>query len=391
METAAIFFGYFVNTFLILAPVLLVGLFLSGLMHILISREQVLELIGRNDLRSSIMAAFAGIPVPLCSSSVLPVVSELRKKGASKPACASFLVTAPEIGVDSIPITYALLGPLVAIFRPVASFFSGIATSIMILVLDGKNPDAPPDADTGGEKCCHQGMSEEDYIGFSGIRDSVSASFGGFIHRAGFANQGSRSGPRVEHMVEESRRKQSPAPLGKILRKVSRHAFVEQMDEILYPLFIGILAGGVLVVALPSDLSAYGISGPVPYFLLLFAGVPVYICASATPIAAALVFLLSGPATNTGTIAVLSRQFGWRFTSIYVSSIAVASLVSGVLFDLILIKAGWSVSAWMGGALGGVTGFIQIAAFIAVMAIAVWRTGKNPKFIALVQRARGIF
>lgn len=367
--------GYLSGTFLVLAPVFLFGLFLSGLMRVLISREQVLGVMGGNDLRSSVAAALAGVPVPLCSCSVLPVVSELRSKGASKPACASFLITAPETGVDSIPVTYALLGPFMAVFRPLASFISAIVTSIMVMTFDrGEAASAAP-AEEGGGHCCGAGGEEDDYVGFSELARSARFSLSRLLGRR---NVSDPFGQRT-------------ARLRTILANASRRAFVEQMDMILYPLLIGVVAGAAIVALFPADLSAYGVTGYVQYLVLLAAGVPVYICATATtPIAAALVlkgvspgaalvFLLSGPATNTATIAVLGRQFGWRFTGVYVSSICVTAVVTGALLDLALIATGFSVVASEGGLMGGMVGAVQVAGLIAFAAIAAWRIASGRK------------
>ncbi|MCY4047510.1 MAG: permease [Candidatus Dadabacteria bacterium] len=367
--------GYLSGTFLVLAPVFLFGLFLSGLMRVLISREQVLGVMGGNDLRSSVAAALAGVPVPLCSCSVLPVVSELRSKGASKPACASFLITAPETGVDSIPVTYALLGPFMAVFRPLASFISAIVTSIMVMTFDrGEAASAAP-AEEGGGHCCGAGGEEDDYVGFSELARSARFSLSRLLGRRNVSDPFG----------------QKTARLRTILANASRRAFVEQMDMILYPLLIGVVAGAAIVALFPADLSAYGVTGYVQYLVLLAAGVPVYICATATtPIAAALVlkgvspgaalvFLLSGPATNTATIAVLGRQFGWRFTGVYVSSICVTAVVTGALLDLALIATGFSVVASEGGLMGGMVGAVQVAGLIAFAAIAAWRIASGRK------------
>jgi hypothetical protein len=89
--------------------------------------------------------------------------------------------------------------------------------------------------------------------------------------------------------------------------------------------------------------------------LMLIVGIPLYICASAsTPIAAALilkgvspgaalVFLLSGPATNMASLAVLAGTLGRRASIIYLSSIAVCSVCFGLVVDQ--IYANWGISA----------------------------------------------
>lgn len=88
---------------------------------------------------------------------------------------------------------------------------------------------------------------------------------------------------------------------------------------------------------------------------MLLVGIPLYICASAsTPIAAALilkgispgaalVFLLAGPATNAATVTLVGRFWGRTATTVYLVSIAVCSLVLGVLTDLLYQLAGWDI------------------------------------------------
>jgi membrane protease subunit HflK len=80
---------------------------------------------------------------------------------------------------------------------------------------------------------------------------------------------------------------------------------------------------------------------------MLAVGIPMYICASgSTPIAAALVlkglspgaalvFLLAGPATNIGSLAIISSFLGRRVTVIYLSTIVVLSLALGGLLDAV--------------------------------------------------------
>lgn len=52
---------------------------------------------------------------------MIPVAIELRRLGASAPATAAFLVETPETDVDSVSVSYALLGPVLAIYRPITA------------------------------------------------------------------------------------------------------------------------------------------------------------------------------------------------------------------------------------------------------------------------------
>ena len=122
-------------SFLLLAPMLILGLFLSGLIHVFISREAILRWLREDSLKSVSTSAAVGVPVPLCSCSVVPVVAEMRNKGASRSSCMSFLITAPETGADSILVTNAFFGFIAAIVRPVISFITAVVAGIFCIGL----------------------------------------------------------------------------------------------------------------------------------------------------------------------------------------------------------------------------------------------------------------
>ena len=144
IEATGQFFDFLWLSFLLLAPMLLLGLFLSGLIHVFISRQAVLRWLRHESLKSVTTAAAVGVPIPLCSCSVVPVVAEMRRKGASRSSCMSFLITAPETGADSILVTNAFFGWLVAVVRPVISFITAVVAGIFCigLIRDDRDDDA---------------------------------------------------------------------------------------------------------------------------------------------------------------------------------------------------------------------------------------------------------
>ena len=83
------------------------------------------SILGRGRFSSVFKAAFLGIPVPLCSCGVLPAAVSLKKQGANSGATTAFLIATPESGVDSIAITYALLGPIMAVIPTGCRLFDG--------------------------------------------------------------------------------------------------------------------------------------------------------------------------------------------------------------------------------------------------------------------------
>ncbi len=75
----AAFFDLLWSSFLLVAPLLLLGLLLSGLIHVFISRKAILRWLRDDSLKSVTTSAAIGVPVPLCSCSVVPVVAEMRR------------------------------------------------------------------------------------------------------------------------------------------------------------------------------------------------------------------------------------------------------------------------------------------------------------------------
>lgn len=276
------------------APFLLVGLALSALLAGSFPRARVERLLGGPGIGPVVRAALIGVPLPLCSCGVIPAAISLRRHGASRGATVSFLVSTPETGVDSIAISYALLGPLIAVARPVAAFVSAIVAGVAVGRGDGPDAAAAP-----------PGAPAEP-------PDAASRA------RAGIA-----------------------------------HAVDEILGEIGPWLLGGVLLAGLLAEVLPDDFFARVPGGEIVSMLVMLAvGIPLYICASAsTPVAAsliakglspgaALVFLLVGPATNIATILIVAREMGRRVVVIYLAVLAGASLLFGLALNALWARFG---------------------------------------------------
>lgn len=67
-----------------MAPYLLLGFFLAGLMHEFIPRQVYANYLSKPNFRSVFLAALFGVPLPLCSCGVLPTAMGLRREGRSK-------------------------------------------------------------------------------------------------------------------------------------------------------------------------------------------------------------------------------------------------------------------------------------------------------------------
>jgi uncharacterized protein len=123
-----------------------------------------------------------------------------------------------------------------------------------------------------------------------------------------------------------------------------RFVFKELIPDIGFWLLLGLLLSGLIVALMPPELLTTLPGGPfVQMLFALLLGIPLYICAAAsTPLAAALlmkgmapgaalVLLLTGPATNLASAIVISRHLGKAGTALYLGGVALGSLLCGIL------------------------------------------------------------
>ncbi len=414
MDQLIVFLDFLWNSFLLLGPMLLLGLFLAGLIHVFISRDAVLRWLHRDSLKSVASSAAIGVPMPLCSCSVVPVVAEMRRKGASRSACMSFLITAPETGADSILVTNAFFGPVAAVVRPVISFITGVMAGIFCIgmVRDGDAPEpVPADGGHGHDHGHDHDHHDHDHDhshktlipGDDDCYISPATLRAFFVTWLGRLNQGigqARSMTWIKPDFyreflsipepaapprDEAGRDLGDLSFTTVCKHILRYGFVEVADDILFALLVGVILGGLLYLAIPDNLMAYEYARWLSYPVMVLVGVPLYICASAsTPIAAALVakgfspgaalvFLMTGPATNTGTIAIVASQFGARFASVYVGSVVVVTVALGIAVDLLMIAFGLSLAVNLDASDSPAVAVIQWTGALGLFALMFWR------------------
>jgi uncharacterized membrane protein YraQ (UPF0718 family)/copper chaperone CopZ len=275
-----------------MAPWLMFGFLIAGILHVFFPEGKINRLLGRSNIRSVIRATLIGIPLPLCSCGVIPTGVSIYRNGASKGASVSFLISTPQTGVDSIAVTYSMLGLPFAVIRPIAALLTGIFGGVVTNRLQPVN----------------------------GVTRGISEKPG---------------------TTKQNRKK--------ILRGILHYAYIEFMADIAKWLVIGLLVAALIAVFVPDDFFAtYIHSDLLGMLIILAASVPVYICAtSSVPIAAvlimkgispgaALVFLMAGPATNAATIAVIGKSMGRKTLIIYLTSIISGALLSGIFINSFL-------------------------------------------------------
>lgn len=126
------------------SPFILFGFLVAGLLKAFIPNDLISRHLGGGRFSSVLKSSLVGIPIPLCSCGVLPAAAGMKEQGAGKGAVASFMISTPETGVDSIAITYALLDPLMTVIRPVAAFLTAITTGLLVNLADKESaPESP--------------------------------------------------------------------------------------------------------------------------------------------------------------------------------------------------------------------------------------------------------
>ena len=119
-----------------MSPFLLLELLFAGILHVVIKKETISKYLGGKNIKSVLLAALFGIPLPLCSCGVIPTGISFNKKGASKGAIVSFLISTPQTGMDSLLVTYSLLGLPFTIIRPIVALITGLFGGIITNIFD---------------------------------------------------------------------------------------------------------------------------------------------------------------------------------------------------------------------------------------------------------------
>ncbi|HRK70317.1 MAG TPA: SO_0444 family Cu/Zn efflux transporter [Micropepsaceae bacterium] len=300
------------------APWILAGLIATAFFKAFVNPDRVVSALGRPGFRSAWRAALFGAPLPMCSCGVLPAAFALHRGGASKGATASFLVSVPETNPESVVVSWGMLGPALAVIRPVTALIAAITTGVLVDRFAGAAPvtKAPkPDAD--GACCDHD-------------------------HDHGHAHDHHHS----HNHSHDHGHTHSPAPSrGERIRLGLLYAFTDVVDDIARWIAIGLLVAGVITALLPENfLGALG-SGPIAILAALVISIPVYVCASGSiPMGAAmlfagaspgvvLAFLLAGPSTNIATMGAVRREMGARVMWIYTGTIAATAFIGGMAVD----------------------------------------------------------
>ena len=171
-------------------------------------------------------------------------------------------------------------------------------------------------------------------------------------------------------------------PLIRAIPQGISYAFGALLRDIGPYLLAGIAIAGIIAWLIPDGFVERHLgSGITSMLIMLVAGVPLYVCASAsTPIVAALalkglspgaalVFLLAGPATNAASITVVAKLLGRPIAAVYVVVIALCALVSGLAVNALYGWLAIDINAWTTGMQHSDGGWFRILAALALLAL----------------------
>lgn len=294
------------------APWLLIGYLLAGIIKQVIPSEWVHKQMAKPGFVSIVKGALIGAPLPLCSCGVIPTALAVRKAGASKGATSSFLVATPETGVDSISFSFAVLGPIFAIARPIAALTSAIVAGVLVNTFDREEEIVEPVKAAGS--CCHSKQQEA-------------------------------------VVVEPS--------LSEKLVLAVQYGYGRMISDTAKWLVIGLVAATIITAVVPQSFFLQWGDGLLAMIVMVIVGLPMYICATAsTPVAAgllfagispgaALVFMLTGPATNIATMGVIKEQLGTRSLIAYMVGVIVTAIACGLILNELYAAFDWQLQLSM--------------------------------------------
>jgi uncharacterized membrane protein YraQ (UPF0718 family)/copper chaperone CopZ len=274
------------NILVELAPWLLLGTIIAGLLHGLLPADFSKKQLQGNS--GVLKAVGLGVPLPLCSCGVIPAGLGLKKDGASDGAALAFLISTPQTGVDSILVSSSFLGWPFAFFKLGSAAIMGLVGGWLSKALGGASPDIDPEP--ASHKSEKRGLPEMLAHGLDLIR------------------------------------------------------------TIWGWLLFGVIASAAITIYVPNSVfeSIEAQGTLVACFAVLAISMPLYVCATASvpmaaafvaggmPPGAALVFLMAGPASNMATMGAVYKGFGGRNLAIYLGTIGFGSIGLALAFEQLI-------------------------------------------------------
>lgn len=348
-----LFIEYINNFWLLLNAIgvyILIGVLIAGLIKQFLPDSYIRKHLGQPGFMSNIKAAILGIPLPLCSCSVIPFIGSLKKSGATPSSVQTFLIATPITGADSILATYGVFGWFFTIYRIISSVVIALIAGLLTQLFTRnqfEQQEQPP----------------------------VKQNFK----------------PIDIPIITEGQ-----APESKLYRK-TKAVFAYGLDDILKdiskPFLIGVFLATLLVTVFPEDFSQYiSKNAWLNYLLVILLAAPLYVCATASiPLGialisagfspgAAFIFLTAGPATNLVTMSVIIKTLGKSVWMIYLVTVILGSLLFGIVLDTFFADSLMEVLSFQGH--DEELGFIsQVSSVILLYLVIKYTINPNAKVV----------
>jgi uncharacterized membrane protein YraQ (UPF0718 family) len=231
-----------------------------------------------------------------------------------------------------------VLGPIFAVARPIGALVSAIVAGILVNAVDKEDEHVAEVEATCGS-CCSKKSA----------------------------------------VVQEE-----PA-LNKRLVSAVQYGYGRMISDTAKWLAIGLVAAAVITALVPQSFFLQWGDGVMAMIIMVIVGLPMYICATAsTPVAAsllfagispgaALVFMLTGPATNLATMGVIREQLGLKSLGAYLIAVIGTAVTAGLLLNAAYDAFAWPLQLSMAEHSDSYPLWRQLAAIVLVGLIArVW-------------------
>jgi uncharacterized membrane protein YraQ (UPF0718 family) len=288
---------------------ILISLLFAGLIHEFIPSSGLKKYLNREGVGAMGSAVAMGGILPICSCGVIPISVSLYRAGVRIGPVMAFTAATPIINPAAVILSFALLGTHITLAYILLGLLLPFFVGTMTERFGDKRVPVPEEPDETPACCGESGCQASE------VRQHFRSRVGSGL----------------------------------------RWGYLELGPTIGFYLAIGILLAGVLSASIPPEWSERYLGADSVFGLLAAAllGASIYVCAVAhIPLVAtllasgagpgaAIVFLVTGTATNLPELFALYKTIGKRTVVIYTASLIVSSLVAGVCVNLWL-GAGFS-------------------------------------------------
>lgn len=279
----------------------MLSLFAGGLVHEFVATGSLRQRLNRQGFAGLSAAVLLGAVLPICSCGVIPLAVSLYRSGLRTGTVMAFAAATPIINPAAVFLAFALLGPQLT----VAYVLLGVGLPLLLGLITDRWGDPVPSAAMETDAC-----------------DDLSVG--------------------AQH---------AQLTLGKRMARGVRWGVFELGPSIGFYLVIGIVLAALIMTFVPPDWMSRYLGGNSLLGLAAVAilGASIYVCAVANiPLAAALlaagagpgaaiVFLVTGTATNLPELLALYHTIGRRTVVIYAVTLVIASFITGIVVNAWLL------------------------------------------------------